>query len=851
MMATKPASRLASAIISFALLSLGMTGLGAQASLAPAEIPGVAIYIPFPVTISLDGRLDDWKGVPTQTVDRGPTPSKDPAENGSFSFAAAADADNIYVLMLAKDKTIITNMHKADTWNEDSLEFYLNLGSNLGSKQYTKDIVQYRVIPGDIGNEDLEKINVQGSNFALYPLKAKMFKTEDGWGFEAAVAIGQKAAPEHGMEIGFQAQMNGASVKDRDVKLIWSLADTGDNSWQNPSLFGRALFFKVGSTEIPKPSAAALPAAKPKTADPQPPAISMNQIGYFPASKKLGSVHSTKRESLPWWLIDAESGTDAASGKTSAALLDPLSGDSLHVADFSAFKKPGRYTLIIGDVMSPEFRIAGDIMAALSVDSLKYFYRSRSGIELRPEFAGELWAREAGHLTDARVPVFSGTDAQGKKWQGHDFFVNGLGGWYDAGDFGKYVVNGGITVWTLQNAYERYPSRFKKALLGIPESGNAYPDILDEARWELEFMLNMQIPAGEELSGMCFHKLHDRKWASLPCPLPSEYDNNLTRSGDCETGRFAYQPTTAATLNMAACAAQASRLWAAMDKDFAARCLTAAESGWKAARAHPDLLAGDVPGDGGGNYGDAEVSDEFFWAAAELYSTTGKAEYLEYLKSSPYWTAFPGLDIDRANAMGWADTAALGSISLLSAEAKRLAKADRSAIEKRIASTANRYLEAAVSGYGVPMDGSGFVWGSSGGVLNNAMILAIAYDATKKKEYRDAAGRAMDYLLGYNALRRSFVTGYGECNVYHPHHRIWANDPDSGYAGPPPGIVAGGPNQNIEDPEMRAAKLAELPIAKRYIDAIGSYATNEVCLNWNAPLAWVANWLDMQYGASK
>ncbi len=128
------------------------------------------------------------------------------------------------------------------------------------------------------------------------------------------------------------------------------------------------------------------------------------------------------------------------------------------------------------------------------------------------------------------------------------------------------------------------------------------------------------------------------------------------------------------------------------------------------------------------------------------------------------------------------------------------------------------------------------------------MILAIAYDVTKKKEYRDAVLRATNYLLGYNTLKRSFVTGYGVCNVYHPHHRIWANDSDAGYVGPPPGVVAGGPNQNIEDPEMTAAKLAELPIAKRYLDTIGSFATNEVCLNWNAPLAWVANWLDMQYG---
>ena len=149
------------------------------------------------------------------------------------------------------------------------------------------------------------------------------------------------------------------------------------------------------------------------------------------------------------------------------------------------------------------------------------------------------------------------------------------------------------------------------------------------------------------------------------------------------------------------------------------------------------------------------------------------------------------------------------------------------------------------------MESSGFVWGSNSGILNNAIILALAYDATGKAPYRDVVGRAMDYLLGYNALRKSFITGYGINPVLHPHHRLWANDPESGFVAPPPGVVAGGPNRDIQDPEMKAAGLSGLPIAKRYLDRIGSFATNEVCINWNAPLAWVSNWLNIQYGGGK
>jgi endoglucanase len=836
--------------VSALALSVGWASLSAQGALAPAEIKGAAVYVPYPVAIAIDGKLDDWKGIPLQTVERGPMTSKDPAKNGAFSFAVAADEANFYILMLAKDKSILAGTHGTDTWNEDSMEFYLNLSGRLGVRKYLRDVVQYRITPTDVGNEDLSKLNVSGSNAALYPLKAKVFKTEDGWGFEGAVQLPPKMAPAHGREIGFQAQLNGASEKDRDVKLIWSLADASDDSWENPSLFGRALFFKVGSADVPKPSEVAAEPIKPKPPAPAAPVVAIDQVGYFPEGRKLASIASIGSEPLPWTLVDASSGKEVASGKTEALPYDLLSGDSPQVADFSSFKKGGTYYVVLGDRRSPDFRIGADVLSGLALDSLKYFYRSRSGIGLKKEFAGATWTRDAGHLTDAKVAVFGGTDAQGKAWEGYDFLVDGSGGWYDAGDFGKYVVNGGISVWTLQDAYERHPAAFKDGQLGIPESGNGKPDILEEARWELDFMLRMQIPEGNKLAGMCFHKLHDRKWAPMPCALPTAVDNNVTGKDGWSWGRFAYEPTTAATLNLAACAAQASRLWASMDPAFSGRCLAAAKAAWKAASEHPSLFAGNVPGDGGGNYDDGDVSDEFFWAAAELFATTGDGEYLQFLKASPYWKNFPGLDGRRASAMNWSDTAALGSLTLLSA-ASKLEKADRASLESQVVATADRYLdEVAKGGYGVPMESSGYVWGSNSGVLNNAIILAVAYDATKKPAYRAAVTGAMDYLLGYNALRRSFVTGYGAFPVLHPHHRLWANDPEGGYVAPPPGVVAGGPNKNIQDPEMKSANLASAPIAKRYLDVLGSFATNEVAINWNASLAWVANWLIIQYGGN-
>jgi endoglucanase len=147
-------------------------------------------------------------------------------------------------------------------------------------------------------------------------------------------------------------------------------------------------------------------------------------------------------------------------------------------------------------------------------------------------------------------------------------------------------------------------------------------------------------------------------------------------------------------------------------------------------------------------------------------------------------------------------------------------------------------------GYGVPLDGD-YVWGSNGLVLNNLILLSTAYDLTGEAEYLAAVRSGMDYIMGRNALNKSFVSGYGEYPLLHPHHRFWANIPSEGYPPPPPGAVSGGPNADPTDPDALDAGLLNEAPALRYIDAIGSYSTNEITINWNAPFAWVATYLDL------
>lgn len=788
--------------------------------LAPPEIPGEVVYVPFPVNITLDGKLDDWENVPVQVVTKGAATSAVPGENGPLSFSVAADNENFYITMSIIDKNIVTGQHGMDFWNEDSLEFYLNTSSDLNATVYGDNIFQVNINPGDIGNMDSTKLTLSGRNSGQAPVSGFVFKTADGWGFEAALPLNFK--PTHGSEIGFQAQANGASQVDRNVKLIWSNADTLDNSWQYPYLFGRALLVEVGRTDVPTalprdvaPTAISTPA--PFTPRQQ---ISVNQVGYFPDAIKIAGLASNQKKPVDWALKDG-SGQIVLTGKTIVMDFDGASGDTVHRIDFSAYVTPGKgYTLEADEHKSDPFEIGKTLYSILKLDALHYFYLNRSGIALEEPYAGK-WARPAGHVSDRQVSCYVGVDSAGRSWPACEYTLNASRGWYDAGDYGKYVVNGGIAVWTLLNAYERNPFAFADATLNIPESGNGVPDILDEARWEMEFLLGMQVPEGQAFAGMAHHKLHGVKWDAMPVLPPAESDT-----------RFLFPPSTTATLNLAATAAQCARIWKNVDAGFSARCLTAAEKAWQAASANPSMLAAEFPDLGGGAYGDSKVSDEFYWAAVELYLTTGNLDYQKF-----YTTSENNLS---AQAMFWADTASLGTISL--AVVGQDAAAQTSLVKAADETMAIMYAKS--NGYLSPLLSNNYQWGSNADALNRAIMLALAHDFTGEARYLDAATEVMNYVLGRNAVNFSFVSGYGTQSLEHPHHRFWGNQPENGFPPPPLGALSGGPNGNPTDPAAIDAGLVGKPPAKSYVDDMGSYSTNEVAINWNAPLAWVAAYLD-------
>ncbi len=596
--------------------------------------------------------------------------------------------------------------------------------------------------------------------------------------------------------------------------------------------------------------------------EPDPPeptnAIRVNQNGYFPELEKKATLVSNSTSPVAWKLLNS-AGTVVANGQTTVKGSDHASGDNVHIIDFSSYKTEGKgYKLVVDSgsasatpAESFPFDISKSLYTQMKYDSIKYFYHNRSGIEIKMPYADrDDLKRPAGHPNDV-LPNAKDT------WYKESYTLDITGGWYDAGDHGKYIVNGGISTWTMYNEYERALLKgnvkvapFADNTMNIPESGNGVPDILDEARWNTELFLKMQVKTGA-YAGMVHHKAHDERWTAL-----------AIRPDQDPMDRYLQPPSTAATLNFAAVTAQASRLWKPYDATFANKTLTASEVAWDAAVKNPAIYAPMTGGTGGGAYGDDNVTDEFYWAAAELYITTGKAKYLDFLKSSPHYLKSyskltGGEDKGLTGAFDWGNVAGMGTIDLALVP-NNLPSADIATARANIMSAADTFINIEnKEGYGSPIEESpttgtlvGYPWGSNSFIVNEAILMSYAYEFSDRKatKYLSGATGAMDYILGRNPNVQSYITGYGENPLENPHHRFWAFQADNTFPKAPAGCLSGGPNSGLEDPWVKGSgwKPGARAAQKCFMDNIESWSTNEITINWNAPLAWITAYLDEQ-----
>ncbi len=591
-------------------------------------------------------------------------------------------------------------------------------------------------------------------------------------------------------------------------------------------------------------------------------AIRVNQVGYFTNLDKKATLVSDSTSPVAWQLKNSSNVT-VTSGNSIVKGFDEASGDNVHIIDFSSYNTPGEgYKLVVASASTTPyesfpFEIGTDMYSDMKYEAIKYFYHNRSAIPIEMPYADRQdLTRRAGHPSDI-MPNAEGT------WYANEgqanYTIDLTGGWYDAGDHGKYVVNGGISTWTMMNQYERALQKgdvtiapYADGTMNIPESGNGWPDILDESRFNVELLLKMQVPDGKKYAGMAHHKAHDERWTAL-----------AIEPADDPMDRYIQPPSTAATLNLAAVASQASRLWKTYDPTFATKCLTVAEKAWAAAVANPEIYATMEQGTGGGAYGDDYVLDEFYWAASELYVTTGKSVYLNYIKSSPHYLKMPselvgGEALGLTGCFDWGNTAGLGTISLALVP-NGLTAADVTTAQNNIKAAADDFISIADNqGYGAPIEEKvilsnglvGYPWGSNSFIANEAIVMAYAYEFSDNAKYLNGMAQAMDYLLGRNPNVQSYITGYGENPLENPHHRFWSYQADNSFPKAPAGCMSGGPNSGLQDPWVAGLgwKPGEIPAQKSFLDNIESWSTNEITINWNAPFAWISSYMDEEGG---
>jgi endoglucanase len=558
-----------------------------------------------------------------------------------------------------------------------------------------------------------------------------------------------------------------------------------------------------------------------------PGAIRLSQIGFLPTAPKTAIVVGATGSTFA--VVSAERGDTVLRGTLSAPRSWTLSGESgVRQADFTRLTTPGRYRLVAPGAGAPvSFDIGTANLHALARATLKGFYYQRSGVPIEARYAGQ-WARAAGHPdTAVLVHPSAATPSRpaGTK-------ISSPRGWYDAGDYNKYVVNSGISTYTLLLLAEQYPEYAAELRTGIPESDNALPDVLDEALFNVRWMLTMQDPA----DGGVYHKLTNAEFDAFEEPRVATQP------------RYVVQKSTAATLDFAAVMAQASRLvegHAAELPGLADTLTRAALSAWQWARQHPDSLydqsrlnTATTPKVNTGAYGDRNVDDELQWAAAELFLATRQDSFLVAGRVATEHAS-------AATVPSWPDVGTLALVSLAEHRDELPASIDSAAIVGRLVRLA-RSLRAIAdsSAYGVAMQRQDFVWGSNAVAANQGLVLVQAYRLTGDASFLRAALGNLDYITGRNPTGYSYVTGVGAKTPMHPHHRLSASDT---VLAPIPGLLVGGPNPGQQD--RCAGYPSSLP-ALSYVDAQCAYAANEIAINWNAPIAYLSAAIDDSYAVS-
>ncbi|SFC31391.1 glycoside hydrolase family 9 protein [Butyrivibrio sp. YAB3001] len=527
--------------------------------------------------------------------------------------------------------------------------------------------------------------------------------------------------------------------------------------------------------------------------------IYVNQAGYSKEGTKRATIAGTES-----FILHAQDGREVLKGECKLQF-DENSGENAAVVDFSEIKEEGKYYFTDGNgEKSAEFVIAEDHYDKAFKDVMKMFYFQRCGMELEEKYAGK-FARKACHCKG------------GYMLENKSIRRKMLGGWHDAGDYGRYVTAAAVALAHIFYGYEMFPYAFDKDL-NIPESGGIYPDILAECKYELDWILDMQ-----DEDGGVHHKCTSAGFCGFIMPEDDDLDMVIT------------PVSSLATADFAAIMAQASRIYGAFDAEYGKTLADAARKAWEWLIKNPSFVFENPKEVTTGTYEDLCDADERFWAATEMY----RLDRSEEAKKVIMCTMELRIPLF---SLGWADVGGFGTLAVINGGEDLFGTDLYNRMKLKWMDEADRLKAVAENNaFGITLRTIEFTWGSNMVVLTNSMILAVAHFLTGDESYLKAAEYQLDYIFGRNAMDLSYVTGIGERAFKHPHLRPTEAD---GIDEAIPGFVSGGPNFRPCDEAANLDNMSDKPAMRRYADDMRSYSTNEITIYWNSPLVFMLGYIE-------
>ncbi|SFR67789.1 glycoside hydrolase family 9 protein, partial [Anaeromicropila populeti] len=534
------------------------------------------------------------------------------------------------------------------------------------------------------------------------------------------------------------------------------------------------------------------------------PAIKLNQVGFLESSEKYAYVSGFEDElkaavGTSFQVKKVSDNTVVYSGELELVKdYDADSGEKVLKAVFTDLKQPGNYYITVsadGIDKSPEFKIGNDIFKPLLTDAARYFYYQRAGIELTQQYCPDYPRADKTPQDEAAVfDSNSGVTRDVSK------------GWYDAGDLGKYVSTGSGTLINLFWSYEMFTEVYADNQFNIPESGNGIPDILDESRWEIEWILKMQ----DVTSGGFYARVQ------------SDDDGNITKRiiKDKEGDTTNIRPTEDTAL-AAAALAHASIIYAKYDQAFALQCLNAAKSAWAYLEQNPN----NIKSPNGPYNTDNDLASRLL-AAASLYRATGEEKYNNYFVTN----YSKGKDIYENASGDWVGNWNLAFFSYMKADNRNSDAEEWFNTEFTIwvNNKIDRYIN---SSWGTAIVNGNYYWGSNNQIIGMCMEALIGSKllGTNTETINNMAISSLNWILGANPLRKSFVSGYGEDCI----KTVFATFNSDGKQGIAKGFMPLGPNR------YQGAGLSIFP-AKCYLDSADEWSTNEHAVGSNSTLVFMA-----------